>query len=136
VIDEQLRVYLAASYVRRAEARKIKEQLERMAEVRIVSDWMVRDPEPSDQCAPKDYQQLHDQAQVLVVLTGDTLSKGGRHTELGIALAEGKPVLLLGPRERNVFHHLAQVTQCDTVEDVASKLIMMANDCPQVVVAS
>ncbi len=34
--------------------------------------------------------------------------RGGRHVELGLALAWGKPVILVGERE-NVFHWLPQV---------------------------
>ena len=39
----------------------------------------------------------------LVQITGDSMSRGGRHTELGIALALGKRISLIGPDEQ-VFH--------------------------------
>ena len=35
-------------------------------------------------------------------------SRGGRHVELGLALAWGKEIIVVGPRE-NVFHTLPQV---------------------------
>lgn len=42
--------------------------------------------------------------------------RGGRHTELGIALALGLRVLLVGPRE-HVFHCLPTVLQFDSWPD-------------------
>ena len=42
-------------------------------------------------------------ADAIVIITGDTATRGGRHSECGIAIALGKRVYLLGPREQ-VFH--------------------------------
>ncbi len=35
-------------------------------------------------------------------------ARGGRHVEFGVALATGKRLCLVGPRE-NIFHHLPRV---------------------------
>lgn len=42
--------------------------------------------------------------------------RGGRHVEFGIALAMGKRIMVIGPRE-NVFHCLSQVEQYDSFTD-------------------
>lgn len=47
------------------------------------------------------------QCDLLVLLSGGGF--GGRHVEMGVALALGKPVHLIGPRE-NVFHWHPGVT--------------------------
>ena len=38
------------------------------------------------------------------------LATGGRHVEFGLALAQGKRVIIVGPRE-NVFHYLLPGSQ-------------------------
>jgi hypothetical protein len=38
------------------------------------------------------------------------LATGGRHVEFGLALAQGKRVIIVGPRE-NVFHYLLPDSQ-------------------------
>lgn len=45
---------------------------------------------------------------VVSVTGGSTRARGGRHVELGIGLATGKLMILVGERE-NVFHHLPEV---------------------------
>jgi len=42
-------------------------------------------------------------------------SRGGRHVEFGYALALGKKLTILGPRE-TVFHHLENVEHFESVE--------------------
>ena len=49
-------------------------------------------------------------------------SRGGRHVELGYALALDKPCIGIGPKE-NLFHHLPQVTFASTAEQ-AARLIL------------
>ena len=48
-------------------------------------------------------------------------SRGGRHVELGLALAWGKRVIVVGPRE-NVFHTLPQVEHFWTWGEVVEVL--------------
>lgn len=45
----------------------------------------------------------------------ESCARGGRHVELGIALAYNLPVTVIGPRE-NVFHCLPGVVQHETQE--------------------
>jgi hypothetical protein len=48
-------------------------------------------------------------------------ASGGRHVELGIAIASGKRVCIVGPRE-NAFHHLPHVEVYATVDDLIDGL--------------
>ena len=52
-----------------------------------------------------------DQSDALLLLTQhEPHVAGGRHVEAGYALARGKRLYILGPRE-NIFYHLPQVWQ-------------------------
>lgn len=62
-------------------------------------------------------------ADVLVIITGDTLTRGGRHAECGMAIALGKRVYLLGPREQ-VFHWHTLVLPCDSTDALRTGLDM------------
>ena len=48
--------------------------------------------------------------------------RGGRFVELGVALEQGCRVILCGPREENIFHHLETVEQVDTVAELLTLL--------------
>ncbi len=48
-------------------------------------------------------------------------ARGGRHVELGLALAFGMHVIVVGPKE-NVFHYHPHVTVLDTWEDALAWL--------------
>jgi hypothetical protein len=61
-------------------------------------------------------------AEALVCLTGDTLTHGGRHGEVGAAIATMRPVYLLGPREACVWHHHPRVYQFDDVKALLQHL--------------
>lgn len=54
-----------------------------------------------------------------------TPSRGGRHVELGIALALGKRIYVVGGAE-HVFHCLPEVRHCATLEDVLAALAALA----------
>lgn len=72
-----------------------------------------------------------DRADALVLFAGTpndyaniavgALARGGRHVELGYALATDKDVIVCGPKE-NVFHHLPQIKQFDTWEQTKDYL--------------
>lgn len=48
-------------------------------------------------------------------------SRGGRHVEFGYALALGKVLTIIGPKE-TVFHHLPVVSAFDTVAEFVQTL--------------
>lgn len=99
-------IYIAASYPRKAEAQQLATVLFLRGHF-IASRWHREGPKkdnpalwPTD-CL-RDLVDL-DACDVLLEITGDNLTRGGRHTEIGIALAAGKRTILAGPREQ-VFH--------------------------------
>ncbi len=59
--------------------------------------------------AQRDLADLRS-SEFLVALTGPRVGgRGGRHTELGVAIERGLPIVLVGTVE-HVFHHMAAVT--------------------------
>ena len=48
--------------------------------------------------------------------------RGGRNVELGVALELGIRVILCGPREENIFHHMGGVEQVDSVAELLTRL--------------
>lgn len=115
-------IYLAARYSRREELLGYKDELEGRGYV-ITSRWLsgnhqVDGFDPSSEVpeadrvrfAVEDYEDVLA-AETVISFTEpprSTNSRGGRHVEFGIALAAGKEVIVIGPRE-NVFHCLPKV---------------------------
>jgi hypothetical protein len=118
------KIYLAARYSRHPEMREVRDWLEEQGH-KVTSRWIdchsdiVGDFTSSftqdflnanpDRCAPLGQHDLDDldEADWVISFTGGGL-KGGRHVELGYALARGKRLFVVGPRE-NVFHTLPAV---------------------------
>jgi nucleoside 2-deoxyribosyltransferase len=102
-------VYVAAPYVKRADAQRVMADLLR-AGFDVTSSWLIGDDELSDAFARQDLADV-DRADALVALNPkewEYLGSGGRHVEFGYALAKGKRVVLVGART-NIFHHLSHV---------------------------
>ena len=104
-----MKIYVAASFPRREEARKLGIMLEDAGH-EITSGWMMLinksyfgDDWAGEVEATRDLQDVRD-CEVLVSFIGDELTHGGRHTELGIALALGRRIILIGEKEQ-VFHY-------------------------------
>ncbi len=118
---EPTKVYLASSYSRRAEMAGHAAVL-REAGLEVTSRW-VNGSHELDEAATEDdrarlaLEDVEDvaRADAIFAFTDGPKSagkgRGGRHVELGLALALGKRVLLIGPPE-NVFHYLPQVERC------------------------
>lgn len=70
-------------------------------------------------CAQQDLADI-EAADVVVMFTGGGRG-GGRHVEVGYALALGVPVLLVGARE-NVFHALPEIKQVATWDEAVALL--------------
>lgn len=116
-----MRIYVAASWSRqKTDAQALADILTKMGHT-ITSGWL-KAADGADQAieAENDYNDVM-RAEALVCITGDTESKGGRHTELGLALALQKRVYIVGPREQ-VFHHHPRVTVFATVEEMIERL--------------
>lgn len=130
-----MRIYLAARYSRREELLGVRDVVEAMGGV-VTSRWLNGDHQLSDTGTPigengealvengdgdraaalrakfaqDDYDDVMS-AQTLIAFTEEprtSNSRGGRHVELGLALAWRKRVIVVGPRE-NVFCWLPEV---------------------------
>ena len=69
--------------------------------------------------ANRDYSEVL-QSELLIVDTVDVNDRGGREVEVGLALAFGLGVWVVGPR-RNVFHYLVN-QQFSTWEETLEQL--------------
>src|SRR5688572_468644 len=104
------RVYIAAPYPIRDRAIAMMRVFE-AHHLEVTSRWLKAPDTLSDEHAQKDLQDVA-RADVLVAVnpvSWESSGTGGRHVELGYALALGKPVLLVGERS-NIFHHLHAIT--------------------------
>ena len=114
-----LKIYLAASWSRREEMRDVRVKLEGEGHV-VTSRWLdEKEGEPKAVAARADLDDI-DASDVLLAFTENAdvgYQTGGRHVELGYALAKRIPVILVGLRE-NVFHHLGHIPVADSVKDV------------------
>lgn len=119
-----MKVYLAARYSRRLELAGYARELRDLG-IEVTSRWLLglHDTPPEGVapegvehwrwCAEDDIADV-DAADVLVALTepeGNVVGRGrgGRHVELGYAIARGKAVIVVAHRE-NVFCCLPQIT--------------------------
>lgn len=111
--------YLAAPYQMRAAAQVAMQQFAARG-FACTARWITQDD--SAQIGPEWAQaDLADiDAAAAFVALGPEVWKnagsGGRHVELGYALARGKLICLVGART-NLFHHHPAVTWCATVDD-------------------
>ena len=127
-------VYLASRYDRRRELLGYAEELH-YAGYMVSSRWVFGLHEDEalwlgDECPPEAERHAVEDcedlmaAHVVVAFTERSDSiycRGGRHVELGLALAAEKVVITVGPRE-NVFCWLPQVQQVDTWEQAVELL--------------
>lgn len=125
-----MKFYIAARFSRRPEANALAHKLQALGHT-ITSRWVKPDCDHvmptglSQQAADKERKRFAEEdfedvraCDALVSLQEEPRnnSRGGRHVELGMALALGKLVGCIGPRE-TVFHHLPQVAHFDTEEE-------------------
>lgn len=131
-----MKIYLAARFGRRSELRRYADVLQRLGH-EVTARWVFGAHEnESGQYAPSMLERfaLEDWADVM---TSDALiaftegpdapggSRGGRHVELGAALAVGKRVVVVGPRE-NIFMRLPVVEHFPTWPDFLESLAAAA----------
>ena len=123
-----MRIYLAARYSRREELCRYAEELREVGHI-VDARWLLGEHQVHDGAleveaaeddvpdedvlfAREDIEDI-DRADVVICFTEkprSNSSRGGRHVEFGYALAMGKPIVVIGPRE-NVFYTLPQVEQ-------------------------
>jgi hypothetical protein len=121
------RFYIAASYPRKEEARKVALGLQEYG-LRCTSQWLHRDEgygkdgdERMKKSAELDLADIKI-AHFLIELSGDKLSHGGRHCEVGIALGMYKPVFILGAQEQ-IFHWLPYVKVCQNMDELTKEVL-------------
>lgn len=129
-----MRCYLAARFARRGELRGYALELIRRG-YPVVSDWLYH-PRDDDADLAHDEAAMAAEADLAHVAAADALiaftepsgddapagaSRGGRHVELGYALARGKLVFVVGPAE-NVFCHLYGVVVCRDFDECLARL--------------
>lgn len=118
-----MKIYLAARYSRMEELKGYADELAAAGHV-ITSRWIRGGngiPETaavdmeSQRFALEDYRDL-SAADTVISWTEpprvESTARGGRHVEFGLALAMGKRILVVGPRE-NLFHTMPGVHQFD-----------------------
>lgn len=103
-----MKVYLAADYARKNEIREVAAKLRALG-IEVTSRWLDTpdDGIPWSAEAKVDVEDVQD-AHTLVSFTTGELARGGRHAEFGMAVALGKGLVIVGPRE-HVFHFLPEV---------------------------
>jgi hypothetical protein len=127
-------VYLASRFARRDEMKAIAAELEHHG-YEVTSRWLTStaalattELEGSGRAAELATMDLEDvrRASVCIVFTEppeqSRPGRGGRHTELGIALALGLRVMLVGPRE-HVFHCLPDIEQFRSWSEARTALL-------------
>lgn len=90
----------------------------RAAGISVVSSWLWAEPVELDDPAAASAEARRDlddlrKAQVFISFTeapeASARGRGGRHLELGVALALGQRVVLIGSRPEHVFHCLSEL---------------------------
>lgn len=142
-----MKVYLAAPYAARAQARAYRDELTRVGydsctrwldETHEIGSGTVGAATDLDDAAVANHASTDlvdiDNCDILVLLTesvaelvGGTATSGGRHVETGYAVAKGKQVVIVGEPE-NVFHRLPRIatvvpTWHEAVIELAARLV-------------
>lgn len=117
-----MRVYIAAPYTCKPRATQVRDQLV-AAGHHSTSRWLDAPSDLNAAWACADLDDVRD-AEVLVALNEPeyhTQGTGGRHTELGFALAWDKRIYLVGERSQ-IFHYHPNVRQIASVEELVRVL--------------
>ncbi len=121
-----MRIYLAARFDRSAEMVGVAGVLARAGHF-VTSRWIHgRQNSPDLLSAVEDVEDL-TRADCLVSFTERPTegvpwaARGGRHVEFGVAVAMGKRLCVVGPRE-NIFHHLPRVEVFRSVTELIEGL--------------
>ena len=135
----ETKVYLASEYGRKQELLGCAQDLV-AHNVGVTSRWLFADPydsknvtveDPDISQAPMEGRDFAledlaniDEAHVFICFTSETgrgSARGGRHVEFGYAVARGKRLIVVGPRE-NIFYTLPNVEHHAEWETVVPSL--------------
>lgn len=118
--------YIAGRASRQAEFREYRAQYESLGR-RCTARWLDLDfvigndglsaqlPDAERAAVARDDAQDVEDADEMLVFTEAPRSapgRGGRHVELGMALALGKSIVLIGPRENTFCHLINEQYEC------------------------
>jgi len=107
-----LAVYLSSTTARAAEMERYAEEM-RAQDLIVVSRWPLEVGQMDMATAAKRDLDDLSRADAIVSFTQGRANahqgRGGRHVELGVAIARSMRVVIVGERE-HAFHHLASVT--------------------------
>ena len=117
-----MRIYIACPYPERGLAVEAMQLLEARGHD-VTSRWLKAPDELTDASAREDLADVAS-AEVLLALNPsgyENAGTGGRHVELGYALALKKRILLVGQRS-NIFHYLSNVEVVASVDEALEVL--------------
>lgn len=84
-------------------------------------------------CAQADIRDVYD-SDVLIAFTSREAKRGGMHVEWGYAIAAGKTLAVVGPRE-HIFHCLPDVEAFVTWDQCVMWLLVLKRECSATMVA-
>lgn len=125
-------VYLSARFERREELQEYQRELETLG-IQVIARWLEVEPPSGTRGLSEDELQelaeldLEDvsRADGFVCFSDPAGARDGaaRHVEFGIAVAMGKPIVVVGCRE-HLFHRLPEIS---VVEDWGDALRLLLN---------
>lgn len=140
-----MRIYLAAAFQRQAEMRGKRQELRMMGHA-VTSRWLDQESATAfgwgqaeiaegsfavQEQARRDIEDI-TAAQAVFSFTDGDLARGGRHVEFGIAIALGKRLWVIGPRE-HLFHTLGRVAWYETWGELATEMETWAIDMKELI---
>lgn len=115
-----VRIYIAAPYQLKDEGLALRRRLLLLGAF-VTSRWLLESEENSARSAQLCLDDVDDASTVLAISPEAWANRGtgGRHVELGYALARGKRLILIGHRT-NVFHYHAELEVVDTIDQAVA----------------
>lgn len=114
-----MKAYIAAPWEFKAEAREIRDHLDALG-VESTASWIdiegSRFEEDQSSGALRDMADLRGADMLIVYIPDPDTSCGGLHSELGMALWDRYPVVVIGNRD-NIFTHHPDVRHFESIED-------------------
>lgn len=116
-------VYIAAPFELRKEAAQLRAQLD-VVDIGCCSRWIdLFGGQPATELAASDLADVREAHAVVLINPPSYANKGtgGRHVEIGFALALGITIVIHGVKS-NIFHELPGVSVTQTVDELVAIL--------------
>lgn len=122
-----LKIYIGASYPRIKEAEALGEKLDTKGFI-VLSLWHQESKSTKDSDYFSGLRALRDKegvkyCDIFIEFIGDEKSHGGRHCELGMALAWGKRIMLIGDKDKCIFTNLPWLARYKNANELLKRLI-------------